>query len=120
MSLSTAARCPRTCSSARCFSDPVPSTSPASTPTIAPSAVLPTGFKVENNDLAAPVSGNLALQVKNFSALAAPCNWFGTADSASIAKLVSTGVTYAPYLVDGTDTSPAPGFQPVSGSCKGL
>ncbi len=48
------------------------------------------------------------------------CNWWGTAASgAAIAAAVgpTPGINYMPYLNNGTDDSPATGFQPVAGAC---
>ncbi len=49
----------------------------------------------------------------------ATCNWWGTADAAVIVPRLSGIVTFAPWLVNGADTSADPGFQPVQGSCTG-
>ncbi|MBK7309084.1 MAG: hypothetical protein IPI88_20060 [Chitinophagaceae bacterium] len=49
----------------------------------------------------------------------ATCNWFGTADAATIASIMGSPVSYIPYLTNGTDVLPASGFQPVPGSCNG-
>ena len=49
----------------------------------------------------------------------ATCNWYGTTNSATIASIIGAPVAYSPYLVNGTDNSPATGFQPVPNSCTG-
>ena len=49
----------------------------------------------------------------------ASCNWYGTADSASIDALMYGTVTYSPWLTNGSDNDAAMGFQPVPGSCNG-
>ena len=42
----------------------------------------------------------------------ATCNWWGTTDPAIIAVGIQGTVTYDPFLINGTDSSPAIGFQP--------
>jgi len=48
----------------------------------------------------------------------ATCNWYGTTDAAVINQNMS-GVTYSPWLTNGTDNDVAMGFQPVPNSCNG-
>jgi len=69
-----------------------------------------------NNDLSGNSSFNL---VTTASTVAASCNWWGTTNGTTIASKVSGGVIYDPWLTNGTDNSPDPGFQPVPGSCNG-
>ncbi len=54
----------------------------------------------------------------NIISVNATCNWYGTVDGAVIATKISGAVTYQPWLVNGTDNSPATGFQP-SATCNG-
>jgi len=49
--------------------------------------------------------------------LTTSCNWFGSSDPIVIQGLISPNVTFVPYLTNGTDNSPAIGFQP-TGSCS--
>lgn len=49
----------------------------------------------------------------------ATCNWYGTNDETIIRSKISGTINYVPWLVDGTDTSPATGFQPAPGICTG-
>jgi hypothetical protein len=52
-------------------------------------------------------------------AIAATCNWFGSASD--VASKVVGDAVFTPYLVSGTDNDAlAPGFQPEPGSCIGL
>jgi parallel beta-helix repeat protein len=53
------------------------------------------------------------------AAVNATCNWWGVTDGNTIAAMVSGSVNYDPWLVNGTDNSTDPGFQPVLGSCEG-
>lgn len=85
------------------------------------------GVRVEDNDGASSVQihensfTNMAYGVANVTAptVGATCNWYGSALSATVATKVAGNVTYIPYLVNGTDNSPAIGFQPAAGSCTG-
>ena len=45
------------------------------------------------------------------------CNWWGSSDPATIFATGLNGITFIPYLNDGTDDSGDPGFQPVPLSC---
>jgi hypothetical protein len=49
--------------------------------------------------------------------LNATCNWWGSA-TASFTSSITTGITYAPFLTNGTDNSPNNGFQN-SSPCNG-
>lgn len=51
--------------------------------------------------------------------LNATCNWYSTTNEAVIASKIKGPVTFKPYLINGTDDSYAPGFQPKPYSCKG-
>ena len=46
----------------------------------------------------------------------ASCNWYGSALAVSVASKISSGVTYSPWLIDGTDNNSAVGFQ-TSATC---
>lgn len=61
-----------------------------------------TGFAIENGTAAT---------------VDATCNWYGTADDATIQALLDGPVNYSPFLNNGTDNDVAQGFQPVPGSC---
>ncbi len=49
----------------------------------------------------------------------ATCNWYGTTDAETIASKITGNVNYTPWLINGTDTDPATGFQPVGNTCLG-
>lgn len=76
-----------------------------------------------DNDL----SGNTSFAINNISpnVVNATCNWYGhwtgpyaATNTVGQGKRVSDNVTYDPWLINGTDNSPAvSGFQPVPGSC---
>lgn len=55
---------------------------------------------------------------KTNSLVNANCNWYGSADLATVNSSVLGPVTFAPYLDNGTDSDPAIGFQP-AGNCTG-
>ncbi len=76
----------------------------------------PTGNTVLENHFGNAYS-NKAMLNETLTPLTAECNWFGTTGSGAIAALVSGAVDYSPYLLNGTDNSVNPGFQPVPGSC---
>ncbi|MBK6378339.1 MAG: hypothetical protein IPF72_00680 [Chitinophagaceae bacterium] len=71
-----------------------------------------TGYSTNNTVFLDP-------QAYKGGAIPATCNWFGTADAATIASIMGSPVSYIPYLTNGTDVLPASGFQPVPGSCNG-
>lgn len=64
------------------------------------------------------VSG-LAIQKNGGNTVNATCNWYGSADAAIVVPKLSSGVTYSPWLSNGTDNDVAFGFQPVPGACNG-
>ena len=41
----------------------------------------------------------------------ATCNWYGSPLAATVVSKINGGVTYSPWLIDGTDINPAIGFQ---------
>ncbi len=50
----------------------------------------------------------------------ATCNWYGSASEHEINPRISAAtVQHIPWLTDGTDSDPAPGFQPVANTCNG-
>ncbi len=55
----------------------------------------------------------------NGGTMNATCNWFGSSNAADVAGKVAGNVDVTPFLVDGTDTSTDPGFQPTTGACTG-
>ena len=61
------------------------------------------------------INGPMAATVQN-----ATCNWYGTTNGGVITSKISGAITFAPYLTSGIDFNPAPGFQPIPGSCNGL
>ncbi|MEM9546038.1 MAG: right-handed parallel beta-helix repeat-containing protein [Bacteroidota bacterium] len=48
------------------------------------------------------------------------CNYWDTADFAAVALKYFGAITVSPFITNGTDDSPAIGFQPVAGSCDGM
>ncbi|HMC99873.1 MAG TPA: hypothetical protein VKH37_06965, partial [Ferruginibacter sp.] len=52
--------------------------------------------------------------------LNAHCNWWNTTNNGAIAAQTAGAVDYTPWLTNGTDNSPAIGFQPVPNSCNGF
>ena len=50
--------------------------------------------------------------------IAATCNWYGTKLLAGVTALINGPVTFVPFNNNGTDNSPAPGYQPVPNSCS--
>ena len=75
----------------------------------------------ENSFTGYSTNNSVFLSPQNYTggAIPATCNWFGTTDAATIASLMGSPVSYIPYLTNGTDASPARGFQPVPASCNG-
>jgi hypothetical protein len=65
------------------------------------------------------LNGSLAIQQQSGNALNATCNWFGTRDAEVIKSLISGSVNYAPWLINGIDTSTAIGFQSELNICNG-
>jgi len=74
---------------------------------------------VSNNDL----SGNTGFALKYLKptpSLSASCNWYGSADAATVASKINGNVNYITWLTNASDNSPGTaGFQPVPGSCNG-
>jgi hypothetical protein len=78
---------------------------------------------LHENDL----SGNTTFAINNTSPnnVIATCNWYGNASGPTnpanpggTGGVVSSNVTFLPWLNNGTDNEPiTPGFQPVPGSC---
>ncbi|MEO7311487.1 MAG: hypothetical protein ABIX01_13880, partial [Chitinophagaceae bacterium] len=49
------------------------------------------------------------------------CNWWGSADPATVAAGISGSIVYSPFLSTGTDDAPlTQGFQPVPNSCTAI
>ena len=74
---------------------------------------------INNNDLSAAFN-NKAISNATTTLANATCNWFGIANSTTVASKVEGNLTYTPYRTDGTDTSTAIGFQPgtpCAGTC---
>lgn len=63
----------------------------------------------------------LALQrTGGANTLDATCNWYGSTDTnIVVTKIAGSAINYTPWLSNGTDNSPDPGFQPVPGTCTG-
>ncbi len=66
-------------------------------------------------------STNTAVEIVSgyTGSLSAECNWWNTISNSGIGALVTGSVDYTPWLLNGTDNSPAIGFQPVANSCGG-
>ena len=65
------------------------------------------------------LSATMSITNTSGNPVAATCNWYGTADIATITGKVGPNVTFLPRLTNGTDNDPGtPGFQPVPGSCS--
>ena len=47
------------------------------------------------------------------------CNWWGSTSGNDVVSKIVGDVNYVSWLIDGTDNSVDPGFQPVPGSCLG-
>ena len=47
------------------------------------------------------------------------CNWWGSTSGNDVVSKIVGAVNYVSWLIDGTDNSSDPGFQPVPGSCLG-
>jgi parallel beta-helix repeat protein len=65
------------------------------------------------------INGNDYGLISSNAAVNATCNWWGVTNGNTIATKIIGNVDYAPWLVNGTDSSTDPGFQPVLGSCAG-
>jgi len=76
----------------------------------------PAGNTVYENHFGNAYS-NKAVLNETAAPLTAECNWFGTIVESEIGALVSGTVDYSPYLLNGTDNSIDPGFQPVPNTC---
>jgi ELWxxDGT repeat protein len=61
-------------------------------------------------------TGSKAINKIGGSTINATCNWYGSPLASVVATKVNSGVTYAPWLVDGSDNSPSTGFQ-TSATC---
>ena len=72
---------------------------------------------VRDNDVSRP-AGGLTLRSEG-AMLRAPCNWFGTSSAADVARGLSGSLQFIPFLIDGTDTDVAQGFQPRADACTG-
>jgi hypothetical protein len=70
---------------------------------------------ITNNDLSGNPSGN-AIHNSSGSSFPATCNWYGTNTVSGVAAAITGPVTYSPWLIAGTFTSP--GFTPTA-SCTG-
>ncbi|MBY0477045.1 MAG: hypothetical protein K2Q24_05325 [Chitinophagaceae bacterium] len=64
-------------------------------------------------------TGPKAINKIGGSNINATCNWFGSADVNVLASKITPGVTFSPWLVNGTDNSSAIGFQPLPNVCTG-
>jgi hypothetical protein len=73
---------------------------------------------VRDNDVSRPAGGSLTLRSEG-AMLRAPCNWFGTSSAADVARGLSGSLQFIPFLIDGTDTDVAQGFQPRADACTG-
>ncbi|HNT55770.1 MAG TPA: hypothetical protein PKG95_13715, partial [Anaerolineaceae bacterium] len=87
--------------------------------------VISSGNLIQNNTTGALVEGDAVVTIANNSLTGnttaitntgallvnASSNWYGTAEAAAVAGLVSAGVDYTPWLNSGTDTGAAAGFQ---------
>lgn len=62
-------------------------------------------------------TGASAINKTGGANVTANCNWYGVASASSIIPKVSAGVNYYPWYIDGTDASPAAGFQHWTESC---
>ena len=78
------------------------------------------GFIVTNNDLSSPAGTGKSITNNASATLNANCNWYGTVNIAAVAAKVQGPVTYQLALNSGTDTDPANGFQPASGTCQNI
>lgn len=89
------------------------------------SGYVSTGMMINSN--APIISENsftgtgLALQrTGGANTLDATCNWYGSTDTnIVVTKIAGSAINYTPWLTNGTDNSPDPGFQPVPGTCTG-
>ena len=77
-------------------------------------------FIVNENSFTNTVSGGLAVNNEGSGITNAECNWYGSATPSVVSASVSANVDVIPWTVNGTDNSPATGFQPVPGSCTGV
>jgi hypothetical protein len=71
------------------------------------------GININNNQITN--NGNYSIQVIGIPTLESingSCNWYGTTDANDVAAMITGLVDYTPYLINGTDASPDPGFQP--------
>jgi len=61
------------------------------------------------------IVGNIInIQSVHSATFNATCNWYGSTVSATIATQITGNILFNPFLIDGTDTDPAPGFQTVT------
>jgi hypothetical protein len=67
--------------------------------------------EIHNNSFTSMTFGVKNLMVPTVNAT---CNWYGSASAAAVAAANSGAVNYTPWHIDGTDNSPAPGFQPAT------
>ena len=72
---------------------------------------------ITENSFTNGVTGGFAISNESTGTTTANCNWYGR--SFNVAPFVNGAVNFTPWLIDGTDNSPAVGFQPVPGSCAG-
>ena len=64
-------------------------------------------------------TGSKAINKSGGGTINATCNWYGSADVNIVASKVTAGVTFSPWLANGTDDNAAIGFQPVANACTG-
>ena len=64
-------------------------------------------------------AGSSAINRLGGASITANCNWYGAANASSIVPKINAGVNYSPWYIDGTDLSPATGFQHWTESCGG-
>ncbi len=64
---------------------------------------------------------NKAVLNKTANNISISCNWYGTTTPSAVVALHGPGLSFIPYLNNGTDNDAgAAGFQPVPGSCTGV
>ncbi len=66
-------------------------------------------IRINNNNLSD--NSNSGIYHGGIGNLDAPLNWFGTNTPSGVAAKVVGNVDYSPWLANGTDTNPNPGFQ---------
>lgn len=76
-------------------------------------------FKVNNNSFTSNTRAISDGTTGSTGFVDGTCNWFGSADPATVATTILGNVTFTPFLVDGTDGNSAIGFQPEPGTCTG-